>query len=330
MGHFITCAGDRPLSDYSKADGRDFKTMLMKLPANWNKRALLKGLEVAEAAEKAGAARMKPMSDKNLNKLLGFVSSFWNWAERHYDDCPANPLAGLSLPTKKQVKEERDPFTTQELQAIFTAPIYIGCQSRRFWKQPGAMVLRDAGIFWVPLISLFTGARSGEVIQLYVDDVRVEDGISYFDINADGDDKTIKNASSVRVIPIHRALVDIGFMEHVETRRQEGEKRLFPDLSMGGDGNYSSPFSKHFGRFLESLGIKRPEIVFHSFRHTFEDACRNSGVPHDVMNALQGHSQAGMAGRYGAGFGIKRLAEEMDKVRYEGLDLSHLAVDRTG
>ncbi len=322
--HFLIMAGDKPLDQYGKADARAFKSMLLKLPANWNKFDELNDLDVVRAAEQAHELGFKPMSDRNVNKLLQFVGSFWRWAAKNYDDCPADPFAGLNIKIKKQARDERDPFTVPELQAIFDAPLYTGCQSVHFWSEPGEWVPRDAGIYWVPLISLFSGARAGEIIQLYVHDVKEEEGIWYFDINKVEPDKHVKNPSSWRKIPIHRTLIDIGLLEHVETRRAQEQRRLFPDLKQGEDGYYSSPFSKHFGRFLKSAGVKTHKNAFHSFRHSFEDACRNSSIPWDVMNAFQGHTQPGQSGRYGHGFDLEVLAEEMKKLRYKGLDLSHL------
>lgn len=322
--HFLTMAGDKPLDQYSKADARAFKAMLLKLPANWNKFAELKKFDVARAAERAHELGMKPMSDNNVKKLLQFVGSFWRWAGDSYDDCPVNPFAGLNIKVKTRPREERDPFTTSELQAIFDAPLYTGCKSLHFWSEPGELVPKDAGIYWVPLISLLSGARAGEIIQLYVHDVKEEEGIWYFDINKVELDKHVKNPSSWRKIPIHRTLIDIGLLEHVETRRAQRQRRLFPDLKLGKDGYYSSPFSKHFSRFLKNVGVKTRKNAFHSFRHSFEDACRNSSIPWDVMNAFQGHAQPGQSGRYGHGFDLEVLAEEMRKLQYKGLDLSHL------
>lgn len=222
------------------------------------------------------------------------------------------------------MREERDPFSSNELNAIFSAPVYTGCKSAREWLSPGALVRRDAGIFWVPLLGLFTGARLGEIIQLYTADIGEQDGIRYFDINANGDDKRLKNPNARRRIPVHRTLIDLGFLEHVEERRRKGEKRLFPDLEMGADGYYSSPFSKRFGRFLGAVGVKRRTNAFHSFRHSFEDACRASGVSKEVMDALQGHGERGMSARYGSGFGLETLNDAITELHYRDLDLTHL------
>ncbi len=326
MQHFIDIAGDRLLSEYTKADGRIFKSILLKLPANWNKIDELKGLSLGKAADRASHSGFPPMSDNNVNKLIGFVSSFWNWADSNFDDVSPNPFKGLKIKVRRQAREERDPFSIDELSSIFKAPIYTGCKSVRAWKQIGTLIPKDAGIFWVPLISLFSGMRMGEIIQLYTGDIREEEGILFFDINGDGEDKRLKTANSKRFIPVHHSLCDMGFKDFVEHQRKLGHTRLFPDLKMGNDGYYSSPFSKHFRRFLESVGVKNRKNAFHSFRHCFEDACRNSDVPKEVMDALQGHGEQGMSSRYGRGYHLQKLNEEMQKVRYRGLNLGYLEV----
>jgi hypothetical protein len=66
------------------------------------------------------------------------------------------------------------------------------------------------------------------------------------------------------------------------------------------------------------------------FRHGFKDALRAAGVSEDVNDALTGHAGVSSVGRtYGAKemlkrFGLPILNEALSKVRYPGLDLSHL------
>lgn len=321
---FITVAGDKPLATYAKSDGRAFKSTLMKLPSNWTKQKELKGLRVDRAAERANELRMAPMSAKNVNKLIGYAAAFWNWAAKHYDECPPNPLNGLKVTIKKSAREERDPFTLRELQAIFQAPVFTGCKSLHHWRQPGSLVPKNSGMYWAPLIGLFTGARMQEILQLYVSDVRNTGGIDIIDINVDGDDKKLKNTGSRRQTPVHPELKRLGFLEHVQKMRQQGNQRLFPDMPMGSDGYYSSVYSKRFISLLVNLKVKREQNAFHSLRHNFEDACRNSGISKEIMNALQGHSESGMSGRYGAGYSLDVLNEAMCQLEYKGLDLSHL------
>lgn len=179
-------------------------------------------------------------------------------------------------------------------------------------------------MYWAPLIGLFTGARMQEILQLYVSDVRNTGGIDIININVDGDDKKLKNTGSRRQTPVHPELKRLGFLEHVQKMRQQGNQRLFPDMPMGSDGYYSSVYSKRFISLLVNLKVKREQNAFHSLRHNFEDACRNSGISKEIMSALQGHSESGMSGRYGAGYSLEVLNEAMYQLEYKGLDLSHL------
>lgn len=329
VNHFLAVIGDRPIDQYTKADGRRFRDIIYKLPANIDKKPELRGLPIDTAARRAEKLGMKPMSLNNAHKVLRSVFSLWKWISKNYDETPPNPLDGVvRAKARTNARKEREPFTLQELKTIFNAPIYTGCKSLKKWKQPGDTVLRNSYRYWVPLISLFTGMRLGEVCQLYCNDIRKESDIYYFDINEDTPDKKVKNFPSFRAIPIHSELIKMGLMDHIEKRRKEGSPRLFPDLKIGKDGYYSSNASKHFKRFFEDIGVKHPKNGFHSFRHCFEDACFDSNISYEQTDNLQGHGAGGMKDRYGSGFYIKKQAEAMQKLKYRDLDLSHLHTDQ--
>ena len=88
---------------------------------------------------------------------------------------------------------------------------------------------------------------------------------------------SLKNRSSQRDVPLHPELIRCGFLEYVENRRKKPGDRLFPELDRGSDGKWSSAYSKWMGRYLrETIGITDSRKVFHSFRHTFKDACRRA------------------------------------------------------
>ena len=106
---------------------------------------------------------------------------------------------------------------------MFSSPLYTGHKSVSRRHLPGTLITRD-GRYWVPLIALFSGMRAGEIVQLQLKDVRLNDQWWVFDINK-GDDgsKAVKTASSLRQVPIHPSLMELGFMEWVE-----GEKNVRP------------------------------------------------------------------------------------------------------
>jgi integrase len=325
---FQEFVGDKPLQEYKKADARKFKEAIMSLPPNFLQKEDFKKLDFLEAVDKAKAAKINAMSDRNVNKILGFVRAFWNWAEGQYDDVPTNPFNKMNLRLGTKARDERDPFTTGQLQKIFDAPLYTGCKSEKSWLVVGDHVPWDQGIYWVPLIGLFTGARSGEIIQLLVDDVKCEGDILYLNITDDGIDQNLKTDTSLRTIPVHAMLKKLGFAEFVDRQREKGT-RLFPDFPKATDGYYSTAYSPRFKRFLDHITVKTRKTAFHSFRHSFEDGCLNSRIPVEFTNALQGHSDGGMADRYGSGIvRLRLLNEEMEKLEYEGLDFSRLIAAR--
>jgi integrase len=186
----------------------------------------------------------------------------------------------------------------------------------------------------VPLIALCSGLRLGEIIQMQVADVKVMEGIKYFDVtplafevdDEEGydptEEKSLKTASSRRGVPIHRTLLDLGFEEFLGFRRATGESRLFPDFGRAkDDGSWSKQFSKYFKRFRESVGVTRRGVKFHSLRHNVEDALRNADVRKEVRDAVQGHGENGVSREYGSGYYLKTLNESVQKIRYDGVRL---------
>lgn len=170
-------------------------------------------------------------------------------------------------------------------------------------------------------MALYTGARLEELGQLTIEDVRQEAGRIYLDINDHGEQKFLKNPGSKRRIPVHSQVLDLGFMDYVAAVRQQGHEDLFPYVRSA-TGKRTAAFSKWINRYLRvESGITDPCKVFHSFRHTFKDACREAGLARDVHNALTGHTTGGVDEGYGLGFSIRVLGDAMESIKYEGLKI---------
>ena len=166
VDRFIALAGDRPIDSYAKADARRFKEVLSSLPASWWQIDGLRDLTIEAASQKAKASGLPPMSITNVNKHIGCLYSLMSYAAKHYDEVDRNPFAGMRVEKKVSARDERDPFTLDDLRKIFASPPFTGCKSEWLWRKPGDLVLRDSHWFWVPLIALFTDARLNEILQL--------------------------------------------------------------------------------------------------------------------------------------------------------------------
>jgi integrase len=229
-------------------------------------------------------------------------------------------------------RDKRRPFSTDQLQRIFSAPIFTGCEDdEQGYARPGPNRPRRAR-FWIPLIALTSGMRLNEICQLDTSDVRTLDDVPCLHVRegvgAEEDQKRVKTAASERLVPVHKLLRAAGFLIYVEDRRVAGDSKLFPELRVGSTGYRSKIFSQWFARFLAGRGASAPLTCFHSYRHNFRDALRASGISRELSLALGGWTQPGatseIADIYGNGFPPQMLAEALDKVDFPGLDLTHL------
>ncbi|UIY28330.1 site-specific integrase [Neorhizobium galegae] len=239
-----------------------------------------------------------------------------------------NPARKLGLEGHEHSEEDRNPFSPSQLEKIFSAPIYTGCQDdQRNWAKAGESRTKGTK-FWVPLIGLYQGMRLNEICQLRLEDIKREGEIEYFDIRPeapsdrlraiqkeDGDRRT-KTASSRRRVPLHPRLKELGLLEFVNYQREASMERLFSDLSKDSRGYYSDGFQKWFSRLIEKQHAKEEKTSFHSFRHNWADAMRLAGVAQERRRLIGGWKRTATDERYGSGLPLSELHNEVSKVEF--------------
>lgn len=321
---FIELFGDRPLLEYRKPDARAFKEALSQLPANSTKYAQTKELSTREAIEAAKTHNMATLSTSTINKALGRMQALWNWADKQLDAPVSDIFGPMKLATRGSARTEASPFSKDQLQVIFSSPLFTGCKSERLRTQPGLTDMSGTSWYWLPLLGLFTGARLNELCQLRIEDVDEDGGIQRLRFRQGDETQRIKGGKA-REVPLHPELLRLGFLKYVRAKRSEGHERVFPNLTIDRSGYYSDRSSKDFSSYITKLGIKSDKTSFHSFRHNFKDACRHAGVPPDINDILLGHALPGMAGRYGDGSApLELLYDAVARVQHAGLSLQHL------
>jgi integrase len=110
-------------------------------------------------------------------------------------------------------------------------------------------------------------------------------------------------------------------------QRDTAHPRLFPELPQGATGYYSDPSSKWFACFVDKTLGEHCKATFHSFRHHFRDALMEADVSLPFVAALGGWKSPlrSAESKYGRGPSLRRLRDEIAKVKYSSLDLSHLS-----
>jgi hypothetical protein len=323
---------DRPLKSLAFEDGERLVEFLATMPTNAERR--YRSETVVEAARREAKRDKKrimaPRTQKGTFNTIKAVLTYAveiGWLER-------NPFSSKALLDKLPRIETRSrvQFTSEDLNAIFSHPRFLGIRGRR--DKAGTL---NEGRFWVPLLGLFHGMRANEAASLMVCDVKTEQGVSYMEIRETDEDgnlvKGLKTLSSRRRIPIHSELERIGFLRFVaEQREQSPDGFLFPEMTPNKQtGNRAKTFSQWFGRLVkDALGEEAAKFGkdFHSFRHAVTDCLRTGTTSDEMRYALLGWTEG--AGKrnagfsYGDGFKIRELKAVIETVVFPGLEIEHL------
>lgn len=282
----VILGGDKPIGEVTKADCVAYKEVLQV------------------------TRRLQPATC--MRHLLA-VAALFRWAEVH-GFVVGNPALGLA-PRKREVRKQamkRRPFTDEELLTVFGSSEFI----RQRLERPER--------YWVVLLLVFQVCRREEAGQLYLKDLVTVGGIPCIRIVDEEPDQTVKNEGSRRTIPLHSALVRLGFLDYTEGIKaqaptgQQGHKRVFPQLTRKGNNGYSDPVGKWFGRLVTSLGITDPRVVIHSLRHGGITKLHSAGVPVNLVETLVGHSAGNVHQQYVHKelLDMKTLMNALEKLQY--------------
>ena len=173
-------------------------------------------------------------------------------------------------------------------------------------------------LFWLPLIARLMGLREEEACQLGPDDFGSVDGIPYVDIRR-VNENNVKADASVRRLPVHPQLIELGLLHLVEMRRRSGHKRLFIHLTCGKTkGKFSENFSKSFTYYRQTNGCYWPGLDYHAFRTTFHGDLWNPDKSDAIRCRLMGHEYKDEGARsYDQGLGFRTLYDRICDVRID-------------
>ncbi len=161
---------------------------------------------------------------------------------------------------------------------------------------------------WIPLISRYSGLRLEEVGQLCTEDLQEHDGMLCFSVNDKGN-KRVKSDSSIRLVPVHKHLIDLGVQGI-----GDGE-RLFPELHDTRGRGVSHAYSKTYGRHARKYVTENKSKVFHSLRKLFAVSLADAGIHREEIGELLGHTAAEkITALYSGKVSIQRLNEAVQLI----------------
>ncbi|GLQ10092.1 hypothetical protein GCM10007913_20240 [Devosia yakushimensis] len=300
---WLQICGDVDIRAYSPQHMSEYRSMLIDIPkVYWRSKAeqekTILQVIVEAAAEGQDYVRVSP---KTVNKHISNMNSVFEAAKTIgvIDRSLPSYAEGLYLETGSEVSgleehEERPGYTRDQVELFFSHPVYTGRKRVYFYNDPGQVIVRDA-LYWLPLLAAYELMRREEICQLKVKHVREEQGIWFFDLMHR--EVKVKRGSSRRRVPLHDAIIQLGFLKEVVLGRDPDEL-LFPELSPSAKGSFSDAVGKRVGRMVDSLGIKLVRVdaseadgALHPFRHHGITQLENAhDVKGGIIDALSGHS----------------------------------------
>lgn len=273
--------GNIPIDQLRQIKLDEFSKFVCKLPPKWAAQSRRENLTVLQISEREHPVTISEGTYKD--SYISSLRSFLAFAKRNYGDMGFNSILttdGLKYRGSRtgNPKKQR-AFTSTELKTLFE-----GKELSEY-----AVDAASHHKYWLPLLGLYTGARVNEICQLnpQADIRRSEEGIWFFDFTEEGNThknvtRSIKNKTSIRKVPIHEQLLELGFLSYLETIKQSGSDLIFP-LWKPSKGRASTSAEKWFREFLKTIGLRdetegKTLTGMHAFRSTFLNRALNLGV----------------------------------------------------
>ena len=318
---FLELTDKEYLIDLEAMDLKDFVINFSDMP-NENDKTVKEELKnTTSYKEWLKISREKDLakaSNKTIKDKLIRIGAFLNFCVdmEHLDK------NRLIYKIKIEDSDKRKEYKIEQLNSFFNSQWYKEDLEHNLKEEPHKI--------WIPLILLFTGARTNEIAQLYVEHIKEKEGIHLFKIKDEQEDQSTKNKSSNREVPIHKTLIDLGFLKYVEYQKKLKKDRLFSGLYLTKNKGYGQHFGKIFNEFkytwldeeaIEKLNNNEILLDLHSFRHSFTTASRRGKISEDYYSSILGHKK-NQTQRYGS-IPPKEYFENINKIEY-ALDFTRL------
>ena len=298
---FLYFKEDTPVYRITRDNLLEFRDLLYKIPTKLAQKSRYKDKSLSQIL-KLGEKDDK-LSEPTIQKYMIRVIQFFSY-------CFDSGYISKSITAKMNVKIDIDPseravlpYEASEARKIFEIVTSI----KQSGKSPSSRI-EASELYYVTMIAAYSGMRIKEITQLHKEDIVLKDGIYCFNINTN-DGKTTKTKNSIRFVPIHSKLIDLGLLEYVNSKKS---------------GNIFKVSNKDFSEIFRSQ-IQRKFIdkdskkTFYSFRHYFIDYLVQREVEANLIAQIVGHEKQYkiLLNTYAKPINANTLKAKVEMVSYE-------------
>lgn len=185
---------------------------------------------VAVAEERNEAPIKLGLGTNTIRKHLGNLAEFLRYLRGRGYAVRQLSLEGLRPPKLKpsDIRTLTDKPGPERLRPMFQLPVFTGCLDAESQHVPGDEIYHSAN-YYVPMLLTYLGARRNEITGLAVNDVKETANGWAIDIRVN-QFRRVKNAQSLRMLPVPDEVLRLGFVPYVRAIRDLGYQALFPEL----------------------------------------------------------------------------------------------------
>ena len=243
---------DKELTTMKFTDLIDFRDILLEIPKRLSVLNFFKGQDLDFILDNNDD--YDKLDNSTINKYILRINQYFNYMYKQ----KYIKIKDFNIPSYDQDGNEREPYTDEEIHKIKEL-IKIDTLDNQF----------------ITYIAIYQGMRLKEITQLQKEDIIKIGDILCISVNTN-ENKTVKTKQSARIIPIHDKLIELGFLDFVNSK----ENKLF-DIS---NKNFSTYFRKTYKSQIND------EKTFYCLRHSFIDALKQNDCKLEHYQAFVGHS----------------------------------------
>ena len=270
---------DKDLKDIKYDELIDFRDILLEIPLGYTTKNFFKDKDLDFII--SNNEDYETLSNDTVNKYIIRVNQYLDYMYKI--DCIAKE--NFKIPKLSSNSKKRQNYTSEEIQKIENL-----MQNDTIENQ------------FITRVATYQGMRLKEITQLRSEDIVEIGGIPCISINTQ-EVKTTKTNASIRIIPIHPKLIELGFLDFVKSKNNN----LF--------NIDNKSFSTYFRRTYKNQ-INENKTLY-SLRHSFIDTLIQSNQKMEHIKAFVGHAQTDKTTfGYSNPINIKLLKELLKYINY--------------
>ena len=293
---------NKEITAISRDDLLKFRNTLSLIPTKLNQKAKYKDKSLEQIIH-IGKNDPK-LSQVTIQKYMIRVIQFFKY-------CYNSDYISKSIVNDLNVKVEINPmerkvlpYSKDEANTIFKI-----VQNFKETNTTPSKRISANDLYYITMIAAYSGMRINEIVQLRARDIVQHNNVLCFSINRD-DGKSTKNINSIRLVPVHSKLIELGLMEFVK-QRASTNKSIFKVSNK----DFSEIFRSQIQRKLISSDKQK---TFYSFRHYFIDTLVQQEVEPNIIAQIVGHEKQYkiLLGTYATNINASVLKVKVEMVSY--------------